>query len=274
MFAKTLVHTPYFWGLYQPLREQARSHEFQLHSGLGAESVATPPAPTDLIVRDTQSALDSARRAWERTCSRRRWSKRPVFGGCTRLFASKLAPTNFSPIPGSAQRVSLRPGTNRPDRARYASPLLILPGGRGSELVREDVGSNALFLGAVPASSRASSLPRISAPFRARRRECGYTPGTNRLDRARYASPLLILPGGRGSELVREDIGPNALFLGAVPASSRASSLPRISAPFRARRRECFYAPGTNRNTPSVCSTTSFSLKRCGTYSPLTNALA
>ncbi|OUM05845.1 hypothetical protein BW686_19670 [Pseudomonas syringae] len=54
LFAKTLVQTPYLWVLYQPLREQVRSHEFQLHSGLGAESVATPPAPTDLIVRDAQ----------------------------------------------------------------------------------------------------------------------------------------------------------------------------------------------------------------------------
>ncbi len=27
MFAKTLVQTPYFWGLYRPLREQAGSHE-------------------------------------------------------------------------------------------------------------------------------------------------------------------------------------------------------------------------------------------------------
>ncbi|PYD16179.1 hypothetical protein DND47_12505 [Pseudomonas syringae pv. syringae] len=30
---------------------------------------------------------------WERACSRKRLSRRPVFCGCTGLFASKLAPT-------------------------------------------------------------------------------------------------------------------------------------------------------------------------------------
>ncbi|POP73445.1 hypothetical protein CXB37_22730 [Pseudomonas syringae pv. syringae] len=100
----------------------------------------------------------------------------------------------------------------------------------------------------------------------------------------------MILPAGRRSELVRElpgtgsqtsDLGcarctaRGGFTVGSRQFANKFAPTPSGQKPHcLARRRECRYAPGTSRKTPSVCSATSFSLKRCGKYSPFTKALA
>ncbi|KAA8714404.1 hypothetical protein F4W70_07125 [Pseudomonas cannabina] len=95
----------------------------------------------------------------------------------------------------------------------------------------------------------------------------------------------MILPAGRGSgpgdaSLARELPGTGSKVSARVQSDATwlagFAAGPRQFADKSAPTRNCGdrYSPGTNRKTPSVCSATSFSLKRCGRYSPFTNALA
>ncbi|SDT46755.1 hypothetical protein SAMN05421724_4440 [Pseudomonas syringae] len=104
----------------------------------------------------------------------------------------------------------------------------------GSELAHEDFGPNAIFSGAAPASSRASSLPRRLVCNDERGACCGHSSfltlrvGMQFVTLCVTATCCIGLDRNLGgSELAHEDFGPNAIFSGAAPASSRASSLPR-----------------------------------------------
>jgi len=104
----------------------------------------------------------------------------------------------------------------------------------GSELAHEDFGPNAIFSGAAPASSRASSLPRRLVCNDERGACCGHLSFlTLRVGmhfvtlRVTAACCIGLDRNLGGSELAHEGFGPNAIFSGAAPASSRASSLPR-----------------------------------------------
>ncbi|SFH75081.1 hypothetical protein SAMN05444507_102506 [Pseudomonas syringae] len=91
---------------------------------------------------------------WERACSRKRLSRRPVFCGCTGLFASKLAPTG--------QMCCRRRHTAvfDDDMRPHAEALGVVRRSCGSELARESDCPDALFFVSALASSRASSLPQ------------------------------------------------------------------------------------------------------------------
>ncbi|AVX25100.1 hypothetical protein DA456_17735 [Pseudomonas syringae pv. atrofaciens] len=91
---------------------------------------------------------------WERACSRKRLSRRPVFCVCTGLFASKLAPTGPRRYRGRHAAVfddDMRPNTEALGVVRWLC---------GSELARESDCPDALFFVSALAYSRASSLPQ------------------------------------------------------------------------------------------------------------------
>ncbi len=101
-----------------------------------------------------QSAWRCTQILWERACSRKRLSRRPVFCGCTGLFASKLAPTGPRRCRGRHAAVfddDMRPNTEA---------LGVVHKSCGSELARESDCPDALFFVSALAYSRASSLPQ------------------------------------------------------------------------------------------------------------------
>ncbi len=91
---------------------------------------------------------------WERACSRKRLSRRPVFCGCTGLFASKLAPTG--PMRCRRRHTDIFDEGMRP----HAEAPGVVHKSCGSELARESDCPDALFFVSALASSRASSLPQ------------------------------------------------------------------------------------------------------------------
>ncbi len=102
----------------------------------------------------------------------------------------------------------------------------------GSELAHEDFGPNTISPVASPASSRASSLPRRLVCNAERGACCGHLSflthrGLHFVTLRVTATCCIGLDRNLGgSELAHEDFGPNAIFPGAAPTSSRASSLP------------------------------------------------
>ncbi|WP_232918243.1 hypothetical protein, partial [Pseudomonas syringae] len=99
----------------------------------------------------------------------------------------------------------------------------ILAEGRGSELVREDGRSENAFSENIPALSRTSSLlrpPGRSEIVQALQLQELPEPHAHAEYPSLRTSPLLILAGGRGSELVREDGRSENAFSENVPALS------------------------------------------------------
>ncbi len=222
MLTKTLDQPPYFPGLHRPLREQARSHE-------------------DLCVKAERGAC----------CGHLSFLTLRVTATCCitldrNLCGSELAhevvgPNTISPGAAPASCEQARSHEDlcvKAERGACCGHLSFLTlrvtatccitldrNLGGSELAHAGVGPNAIFPGAAPASSRASSLPRRLVCNAERGACCGHL---SFLTLRVTATCCIGLDRNLcGSELAHEGVGPNTISPGAAPASSRASSLPR-----------------------------------------------
>ncbi|MBP1087907.1 hypothetical protein JOE39_004240 [Pseudomonas sp. PvP100] len=190
-----------------------------------------------------QSAWRCTQILWERACSRKRLSRRPVFCGCTGLFASKLAPTG---------QMCCR--------------------GRHTGIFDDDMRPNAEALGVVHKSCSRKRLSRRpvfcvctglfasklapTGPRRCRGRHAAVFDD----DMRPPAEALGVVRRLCGSELARESDCPDALFSVATLASSRASSLPQD---------RCAAGDGTPPYLMTTCAPT---LKRLALYTNLVGA--
>ncbi len=202
-------------------------------SGSSASRASGTACPRGVPIVTHKSAFDSGRRPWSELVREDGRSENAFSENVPALSrtSSLLRPPGRSEIVQALQLQELpEPHAHAEYPSLRTSPLLILAEGRGSELVREDGRSENAFSENVSALSRTSSLlrpPGRSEIVQALQLQELPEPHAHAGYQSLRTSPLLILAGGRGSELVREDGRSENAFSENIPALSRTSSLLR-----------------------------------------------